>query len=245
MKIMKLIFIRHADPDYVNDTLTPHGILEAEALIPRMKRIDPDYCYVSPLGRARKTAEIALSELKKEATVLDFLEEFPAELRLPRKPDTVASYCWDWYPADWTKDRNFYDIETFADHPLMKETNVKGIYDSVTEQFGKLLEKHGYRKNGKVFDVLEENHDTICLFCHFGVECVFLSYLFDISPMVLWQSFAAPPASVTTVYTEEREKGIACFRVQSFGDISHLYEKEMEPSFAARFCECFSDDTRH
>ena len=32
---MKLIFIRHGDPDYVHDTLTKQGITEAEALIPR------------------------------------------------------------------------------------------------------------------------------------------------------------------------------------------------------------------
>ena len=63
--------------------------------------------------------------------------------------------------------------------------------------------------------------------------------------MPLWHGFVAPPASVTTIYTEEREQGIASFRVQSFGDISHLYAKDMEPSFAARFCECYEDESRH
>ena len=46
--------------------------------------------------------------------------------------------------------------------------------------------------------------------------------------------------------TEEREqKGIATFRVQQFGDLSHLYAAGEPPAFAARFCECFEDDTRH
>ena len=63
--------------------------------------------------------------------------------------------------------------------------------------------------------------------------------------MVLWHNFVALPTSVTTLITEERQKGIATFRTQQFGDISHLYVADEEPAFAARFCECFEDDTRH
>ena len=63
--------------------------------------------------------------------------------------------------------------------------------------------------------------------------------------MPLWHNFVALPSSVTTIVTEEREKGIAQFRCLGFGDVSHLYAADEEPSFAARFCECFEDDTRH
>ena len=45
--------------------------------------------------------------------------------------------------------------------------------------------------------------------------------------------------------TEERRKGIATFRVLSYGDTSHLYIHGEPPAFAARFCECYEDDTRH
>ena len=96
-----------------------------------------------------------------------------------------------------------------------------------------------------MLSVNNSNHDTIVLFCHFGVECVLLSHIMSCSPMVFWHNFVALPTSVTTLITEEREKGIATFRCQQFGDISHLYAGGEEPSFAARFCECFDDDTRH
>lgn len=87
--------------------------------------------------------------------------------------------------------------------------------------------------------------NTIVLFCHFGVECVILGYLLGISPMVLWHGFCAAPTSVTTITTEERREGIASFRVNSFGDISHLYVAGEEPAFAARFCETFDSKERH
>jgi len=64
--------------------------------------------------------------------------------------------------------------------------------------------------------------------------------------MILWHGFCAAPSSVTTIYSEERRKGIASWRVSSFGDISHLYAASEEPSFAARFCECFENENeRH
>ena len=79
----------------------------------------------------------------------------------------------------------------------------------------------------------------------FGVEGVILSHLWGVSPMILWHDFCAAPSSVTTLVTEERRKGIANFRMLAYGERTHLYVHGEPPAFAARFCECFDDDTRH
>lgn len=108
------------------------------------------------------------------------------------------------------------------------------------------LAVHGYERNGRCYEVRKASNDTIAMFCHFGVECVLLSHLINVSPMVLWHGMCALPSSVTTVVTEERRKGIASFRITGFGDISHLYAGGEPPSFAARFCECYDNiDQRH
>ena len=62
--------------------------------------------------------------------------------------------------------------------------------------------------------------------------------------MVLWHGFCAAPTSMTTIYTEERRKGQAVFRIQSFGDIGHLTSAGTEPSFAARFRETYDAGER-
>ena len=241
---MKIVFIRHGDPNYELDALTEKGILEAKALIPRVEKMNADYYYVSPLGRARQTAQIAMERIDKEAEVKDWLKEFPAVVEHICEPNP-GPQCWDWMPSDWAKDPSFYDIDHFYDHPVMKKGHVKEIYEDVLNHFDALLRKHGYAKNGKTFDVLKANHDTLCFFCHFGIECVLLSYLINVSPMILWHGFVASTSSVTIVNTEERQKGIASFRISHFGDTSHLDASGLEPSFSARFCECYSDDTRH
>lgn len=104
----------------------------------------------------------------------------------------------------------------------------------------------GYVREGHYYRAEKANEDTLVFFCHFGVSCVLISYLLSISPLVMLQNFCAAPSSVSTIVTEERRKGIASFRMSSFGDISHLYAHQEPPSFAARFCETYDNkEQRH
>ena len=115
----------------------------------------------------------------------------------------------------------------------------------MTQSFDKLLADNGYVREGNLYRVTRANRDTLAFFCHFALECVLLSHLIGASPMVLWHGFCAAPSSVTTVFTEERREGKASFRISRFGDVSHLYVKEEEPSFFARYCETFDSDELH
>lgn len=239
--MMKLLIVRHGDPDYEKDSLTEKGFREAELLVPRLSRMDVHSFYCSPLGRAQATAKPTLTALNRQADTLEWLREFRGVVRQGVK----FVSCWDRLPSDWCMDERYYQAEAWLQTRLMKSGNVKKEYRYVCRALDALLEKHGYRHNGRVYEVLNSNHDTIVLFCHFGVEAVILSHILSISPMPLWHNFVALPSSVTTLITEEREQGIAVFRIQQYGDISHLYAGQEEPAFAARFCECYSDDTRH
>lgn len=234
---MKLLIVRHGDPDYSIDSLTPTGWKEAALLAGRMEKLDVKAFYVSPLGRAQDTASLTLKKMGRTAQTLPWLKEFGPTVVKPGhdQPDCL----WDWLPAVWTQNPNFYDPETWAQEPFFVENGVPEGLTWVKEGFDALLASHGYRREGKIYRAERANEDTIVLFCHFGLECVLLGYLLNISPMVLWHGLCAAPTSVTTVVTEERRKGIASFRVTAFGDISHLYEAEQEPAFAARFCETY------
>lgn len=241
---MKLLIVRHADPDYTIDSLTPTGWKEAELLSNRLSGLDVKAFYVSPLGRAKDTASLTLKKMNREATVCDWLREFPPRIFRPdQETETIA---WDWLPADWTKDKRYYDKDVWCTTDIMSAGRVGDEYRHVIEGFDRLLASHGYDREGAYYRAVHANTDTIILFCHFGLECVLLSHLLGISPMVLWHGTCAAPSSVTTLVTEERREGIACFRMSSFGDVSHLYAAGEQPSFAARFCETFeNEDERH
>lgn len=238
---MKLIIIRHGDPDYENDTLTVKGVREAKLLSERISKLDVKAFYCSPLGRAQDTASYTLSKMNRTAETLPWLCEFEGKIF---DGDKLVQ-CWDRLPSCWTKYPEHYDYNTWYNSEIMKNSNVEKKYKEVCSGIDELLKKHGYEHNGNVYNVKDSNHDTIVLFCHFGVESVILSHIMSCSPMIFWHNFVALPTSVTTLITEEREQGIATFRCLQFGDVSHLYAGGEEPSFQARFCECFDDDTRH
>ena len=80
---MKLIIIRHGDPDYSIDSLTATGWKEAELLSHRLSKMDVTAFYCSPLGRAKDTAKPTLEKMGREATVLDWLREFPVVVNNP------------------------------------------------------------------------------------------------------------------------------------------------------------------
>lgn len=239
---MRLIIIRHAEPDYEIDSLTEKGWREAEILSQRLLKTGIDHIYCSPLGRAKDTASVYLKKTGKNAVICDWLREFSGYIidqnGLPHRP-------WDQLPSLWTTDEEHFDKDSWLLTPLMQSGDVKKEYTWVCEQLDELLASHGYKKDGSIYRVERENDDTVVLFCHFGVECVLLSHILNISPMQLWHGFVALPSSVTILTTEERREGIAYFRCSSFGDLSHLYSGDEEPSFAARFCETFSSEDRH
>ena len=241
---MKILIIRHGDPDYKNDTLTEKGWHEAEYLADKLCKLDISDFYMSPYGRAQDTASLTLKRLGRTAEVLPWLREFDHFIIRPDDPDKMH-IPWDWLPQDWTRDPRLYQKDHWFENEYLEPYGIGEAYREVTDQFDSLLAKHGYVRDGGFFRVEKPNHDTIAFFCHFGSGSVLLSHLFGASPFVVWHHFCAAPTSVTTLVTEERRKGIASFRMQAYGDTSHLYVHDEPLAFSARFCECYEDDTRH
>lgn len=233
---MKIMIVRHCDPDYSIDSLTPQGWIEVEALKDRLSKLDIKAFYCSPLGRARDTAAPTLKALGAEAEICPWLREFWPNVK---RPDTDEGIAWDWLPQTWTAWPDFYDKDRWTDHPLFLDAKVKEAAQEAQAGLDAVLERHGYVRQGNLYRADQANEDTIVFFCHFGIECVLLGHLLGISPMVLWHSACALPSSVTTLVTEERRKGTASFRMTGFGDLSHLYAAGITPSFAARFCETY------
>lgn len=59
---MKLLIVRHGDPDYTIDSLTEKGWREARYLSQKLSKLEIKDFYVSPLGRAKDTASCTLKK---------------------------------------------------------------------------------------------------------------------------------------------------------------------------------------
>ena len=85
---MLLYIIRHGDPNYENDCLTPKGVLQAEAVGKRIAASGIDRIFTSPMGRAKQTAEPACRLLGLNYTVEDWAHEIEDE-RMTIDPNGV------------------------------------------------------------------------------------------------------------------------------------------------------------
>lgn len=218
---MRLIFVRHAEPDYERDSLTEKGWREAALLAERAARWKVDEFYCSPLGRARDTASLTLKKCGRTAVTCDWLREFEAPVLDP--VTGKERLPWDLLPEYWTPIPEMYAVETFADTALMRSGRVKEEYARVCKGIDGILLSHGYERAGKMYRTKSHKEDTVVLFCHMGVTFFLLSHLLNISPVNLIHGMFLAPSSVTIATTEEVEEGKAYFRCQEVGDTSHLY----------------------
>lgn len=84
---MKLLIVRHGDPDYSIDSLTEKGWREAELLSKKLSKLDIKDFYVSTMGRAKDTASCTLKKMNRTATECDWLREFDVLIHRPDVPD--------------------------------------------------------------------------------------------------------------------------------------------------------------
>ena len=106
---MKIIFIRHAEPDYSIDGLTSKGKKEAVLLSHRTKNWDVDAFFCSPLGRAKETAAPTLRLHHAKATVYDWLQEFNYTAKDPITGEVYKDYGTQKFPV-FVEDISLNDV---------------------------------------------------------------------------------------------------------------------------------------
>ena len=235
---MRILLIRHAEPDYRIDGLTAKGRIEAEWLGRRMERYDLRDIYVSPLNRAKETASYTLRRLGREAEVLPWLAEFRG--RFPDPVTGASRLPWDLPPRIWSAWPGILDPGDWVRAPAFAGSDVPVIWEETKAGVDALLGRYGFRKDGPVWIGKKNTGDTIALFCHFGISMAILAYLFDLSPMGLWHRCCCLPSSLTEVVTEERVRGEISFRMTKLGDLTHLEANGEPRSTAALFPECYT-----
>lgn len=246
---MRIIFIRHGDPDYANDALTEKGIREAKLLSDRITNWPTDQFrfYCSPLGRAQQTASYTLKRLNRQAITYDWMKEFSYFIEDPITGRIGVP--WDFMPEYWTEIPQMYDKEEWKNTDIYRsnpellpayQTACNGL-DSIIEEYG-YIRHHNYYVNNNVTDQnTDKPHDTIVIFCHLGITCVMLSHLLGVSPVLLLHGLYLAPTSVTILATEERLNNIAYFRAQVIGDTMHLTNGNESVSGAGYFTDPFQE----
>ena len=235
---MRLLFIRHGDPNYQLDCLTEKGKREAAILAGEISNWDTGKIYVSPMRRAQQTAAYSLKALGKKAETLQWLHEFHPVVDVNGCQELIDAYptCyknpltgryagripWDMLPKYKSEHPDMYDNRLWRDCTVCRHSKVTEEYDNIINNFDALLKENGYQREGTIYKVTERNEETLTFFCHLGLTCAVLSHLFNVSPFALWDNICFPTATITELVSEERQQGYANFKVTRMGESAHL-----------------------
>lgn len=225
---MRLYIIRHGDPDYAIDGLTPRGHLEAQALAKRMKALAPHRLFVSPLGRARATARYSEEALGQTAVVLPWTQERSAwREQVPPWGDRVI---WD-IPGEVIRGKvppplfdDWEDLEPLRGKGYGKEMQ------SLRDDSDAFIASLGYRREGGRYRIVSPNRERIAVFCHGGFGLQWFAHLLELPVALVWSGFWMAPTSVTTILFDEASTTWATPRCAGFCDVSHLYAEGLPVS---------------
>ncbi len=228
---MRILLVRHGDPDYATDSLTTAGRSEAQALARRLAKQGVDRLFCSTLGRARETAAHIGAAIGQTATVLPWTSELGHwGLGGSTKSWRIDATRWG-HDSAW--DMHGETVRAAAPWPAQADwaeiAPLRG--QGCAEAFAELqaasdawLAELGYQREGGRYRIVAGHRDTICLACHGGFGLTWLAHLLELPVPLVWTGFFMPCSSVTTILFDERSTQWAVPRVIGLGDISHLYE---------------------
>lgn len=233
---MLLYIIRHGDPIYDPDSLTPKGHLQAKALAKRLALHGLDKIYASPLKRAQQTAQPTCDLLGKEMQIEEWTSERIAADRFCVKYDDGH---WGWifhqHVANLRNDEsvnysvnNWYESKTFTEHP---EKDFKAGYEDLIAASDEFLAKHGYKREGAIYKITEPNEERVAVFCHQGFGTAWLSHLLSVPPQIFWSSFDISHTGVTILNFRNNTDGITAPLCVCMSDLSHIYSEGLPYEF--------------
>jgi len=191
---MNLYLIRHAQPNYENDTITEEGKKQAALLADWLKDIKVDELYHSSMGRAGMTASYLAEKWNLKPVSLDWAREVRWAHNTKGNVDSMSPWA--------RKDRliaseEFYpEGDTWREHPQTKDEEFIEDYDSHCKALDSFLEEHGYVRNNQLYKAVEPNDKTVVIVCHGGVISCLISYLTNVP---LYQYFSHMGSDLTAV----------------------------------------------
>lgn len=214
---MRIVFVRHGEPDYENDCLTAEGRRQAAAAAERLAGEGISKIYASPLGRAAETAAYTARRLKLPVVTLDYMREIswggpgiPLEGHPWTLADRMIEEGFDFYARDW------------REHPYFKGNAATRYYEMIAAEIDAFLAGHGYRREGGRFLCLGGKDETVALFSHGGSGACALARVLSLP--FPWVASVMPYdfTSVIIVEFPVREGEYVRARLELFNDAAHI-----------------------
>ena len=220
---MRIILIRHGDPNYEKDCLTELGHKQAAVAAQRLLKEGIDEIYSSPLGRARQTAA-HFSEASgiKDIQILDFIKE----IRFGTEEDLYNN---KWNPWLGVNDlvRNGYDLQSpgWREYPVFKDNLATVDADKIGEETDKWLATLGYIREGLYYRNTDAKEKTLAIFCHGGASAAFFARVLNQTfPYMCGTLLSFPHTTISVLRFDDTPGSLTLPVIELLNDARHLRE---------------------
>ena len=235
---MLFYYVRHGDPIYSPDSLTPLGHRQAEAVAHRLALHGIDEIYSSTSNRAILTATPTSEILKKEIKLLDFANEGHAWRELTVNTENGKRWLFHSdYHRRLVNDENFIALgHKWYEHPEFAGGTYEEGMNRILNESNAFLESLGYEHIGRsgAYKVNFDNESRVALFAHQGFGLAFLSTILDI-PFPQFSTHFDMSHTGVTVIQFKNEGGYAYPKVLTLASDSHLYREGLPTKYNNAF----------
>ena len=226
---MRIIFVRHGDPNYQLNCLTPLGHKQAEAASLRLKDEGIEKIYSSSAGRAVETAEYTAKLLGLEIEAHDYMREIGWG---PRDNEVFHEKGHPWASASkMISLGDSVSSDDWREHRFFKGNWVTNLSVKAGNDFDALLETLGYKREGEYYRVLRKNDGNVIMVSHGGASSAALAHLFSLPFLLTLSIVRADYTAITIVSIDAEEGHLALPKFDMMNDSKHIQGIEAEKYF--------------
>ncbi len=227
---MLFYLIRHGDPDYSNDTLTPLGQRQAEAVARRLAVHGLDRIYSSPMGRAQATARPTAELLRLPVGIEDWSSEAHAWEELTELDENGKKH-WIYErltrPETCEHEKPILTMDNWWTMPSVANTTAMEGVARIQAASDEFFARHGYVREGLNYRIEKPSDERIALFAHAGFGLAFLAVLLAIPPQFVWSMFDMTHCGISIFHFANTADGLTQPRCLTYSDTSFLYESRL------------------
>lgn len=222
---MLLFFIRHGDPIYNPDSLTPLGKRQAEAIAKRLALFGVDRIFTSPAVRARETAAPTAEILKIEPEVAAWALEDDLHRDLGAI-DEDGRERWLFEIPEYRRLFNSRAVRERGMNWTEEPALANAEFDRFRDGADGFLAGLGYvhDRENLCFRVERSNEERVALFAHHGVGLAFLSCVLDIPYPHFCTHFNIEHSGMSVIRFDDFD-GTCYPRLLQLSCDSHLYRE--------------------
>jgi len=231
---MRIIFVRHGHPNYVNDCLTELGHKHAAAAAERLKEEGISEIYSSTCGRAYETAEYTAKKYNLPIVTCEFMREISWG-SVDNEPLFLDGHPWSTVDDMVAKGESILNPDWASVEPFVRNKMVDYV-ENIAAALDEWLEAFGYKREGLYYRVLETAKDgsnvttakTIAAFGHGGAGSAIFSHLFNLPYPFVCTTLNQDYTGITIVEFPDTPGVLVKPRFEIMNDARHLKDLRIE-----------------